>query len=265
VQESNFRERYHASIIALHREGKRIAGPVGETVLNAGDLMLLLGGDKMQNSSDLFLLKQHDVQMVKERKTIFKKITPFGVLLLLVLGITGVLDLFIAATLAITLFLVTKTLRFNEIRKTFDFDLAVLLVSSLAIGQALSKTGAAHWVARGVLELGGNQPVIAISLLFAVTLFTTAVISNAAAVAIVFPLAVSLANQLHISTTPVMIAIAFAASADFMTPIGYQTNLMVYGPGNYAFKDFFKVGFPLTILYTTTCILFISWYYNLYL
>jgi di/tricarboxylate transporter len=265
VQESNFREHYHASIIALHREGKRIAGSVGETILNAGDLMLLLGGDQMQNSSDLFLLKQHDVQLIKERKTLLKKTAPFAVLLLLVLGITGVLDLFIAATLAITIFLFTKTLRFNEIRKSFDFDLAVLLVSSLAIGQALAKTGAAQWVAEGLLQLGGNKPIVAISLLFTVTLFTTAVISNAAAVAIVFPLAVSLAQQLHISTTPVMIAIAFAASGDFMTPIGYQTNLMVYGPGNYAFKDFFKVGFPLTVIYTTACILFISWYYNLYL
>lgn len=148
-------------------------------------------------------------------------------------------------------------------KKTFDFDLAVLLVASLAIGQALSKTGAAQLVAEGVLQLGGGQPRVAISLLFAVTLFITAVVSNAAAIAIVFPMAVSLAHQIHISTTPVMIAIAFAASADFMTPIGYQTNLMVYGPGNYAFKDFFKVGFPLTVLYTTACIFFISWYYNL--
>jgi di/tricarboxylate transporter len=264
VQDSNFRQRYHASIIALHRHGKRIAGPVGDTVLNAGDLMLLLGGDKMHNnSSDLFLLKHHDVQMVNEKKTLLKKLTPFAVLLLLVLGITGVLDLFIAAALAIMLFLLTKTLLFNEIRKTFDFDLAVLLVASLAIGQALSKTGAAQWVAEGVLQLGSTQPMVAISLLFTVTLFITAVISNAAAIAIVFPLAVSLANQLHMSTTPVMIAIAFAASADFMTPIGYQTNLMVYGPGNYAFKDFFKVGFPLTLLYTVACIVFISFYYNL--
>ncbi len=105
--------------------------------------------------------------------------------------------------------------------------------------------------------------MVTISLLFAVTLFITAVISNAAALAIVFPLAVSLAHKLDISTTPVMVAIAFAASADFMTPIGYQTNLMVYGPGNYAFKDFFKVGLPLTVIYTAACILFISWYYNL--
>ncbi len=165
--------------------------------------------------------------------------------------------------MAIVLFLLTKTLHFSEIRKTFDFDLAVLLVASLAIGQALTKTGAARWLVEGVLQVGGTQPVVAISLLFAITLLITAVISNAAAVAIVFPLAVFMAQQLQISTTPVLVAIAFAASADFMTPIGYQTNLMVYGPGNYSFRDFFKVGFPLTIIYASACILFISLYYNL--
>jgi di/tricarboxylate transporter len=241
-----------------------MAGSVGETVLNAGDLMLLLGSDKMtKSSSDIFLLKQHDVQMFTERKTWLKKATPIAVLCLLVTGITGVLDLFIAVTLALMLFIISGTLKFNEIRKSFDLDLAILLVASLAIGQALSKSGAAQWAAEGVMQIGGNQPIVAISLLFALTLFITAVISNAAALAIVFPLAVSLALQLHISTTPVLVAIAFAASADFMTPIGYQTNLMVYGPGNYAFKDFFRVGFPLTVLYTTACILFISWYYKI--
>jgi di/tricarboxylate transporter len=264
VRESNFREQYHASIIALHRHGKRIGEPVGEIELGAGDLLLLLGDDQMyDNHSDLFLLKRHDVQLFKEKKPLLNKITPFLVLALLVTGITGILDLFMAASLAIVVFLVTKTLKFKDIKSAFDFDLAVLLVASLAIGLALSKTGAAQSVTEGVLQLGGTNPVVAISLLFIVTLFITAVISNAAAIAIVFPLAVSLAEQLDISTTPVMVAIAFAASADFMTPIGYQTNLMVYGPGNYSFKDFFKVGFPLTVLYSTACILFINWYYNL--
>lgn len=264
VKQSNFRQQYNASIIALHRQGKRIAGPVGETILGAGDLVLLLGGDKMHtNQSDLFLLKRHDLQLVRRKKTFLNQIAPFAALALLILGITRVLDLFIATSLAILVFVAIKTLRFNDLKKAFDFNLAVLLIASLAIGLALSKSGAAQWVATGVLSVSGTHPVAAISLLFAVTLLITAVISNPATVAIVYPLAVSLANQLHISTTPVFVAIAFAASCDFMTPIGYQCNLMVYGPGNYSFKDFFKIGFPLTLIYFTACIIFISWYYNL--
>ena len=118
-------------------------------------------------------------------------------------------------------------------------------------------------MATTMLRYGGTDPRTAIILLFTGTVLITAVISNTAAVAIVFPLALALANQLHISTTPVFVSIAFAATCVFMTPIGYQCNLMVYGPGNYSFKDFFKVGFPLTLLYMITCILFIFWYYNL--
>jgi di/tricarboxylate transporter len=226
--------------------------------------LLLLGGDKMHNSqSDLFLLKRHDIQLIRSKKTFTNTIAPFVALALLVLGVTRVIDLFIATSLAILVFVVIKTLQFNDFKKAFDFDLAILLIASLAIGLALSKSGAAEWVAIGVLSMSGTQPVAAISLLFAVTLLITAVISNPATVAIVFPLAVSLANQLQISTTPVFVAIAFAASCDFMSPIGYQCNLMVYGPGNYSFKDFFKIGFPLTLIYGTACIIFISRYYNL--
>jgi di/tricarboxylate transporter len=91
----------------------------------------------------------------------------------------------------------------------------------------------------------------------------TALITNAAAVSIVFPIAMSMAEQLNLSTTPFFVAIAFAASGDFMTPIGYQTNLMVYGPGGYTFKDFVRVGTLLTLIYSVVCILFISYFYNL--
>jgi di/tricarboxylate transporter len=266
IRESNFRQRFNASIIALHRQGKRITGPVGETILNAGDLLLLLGGNKMPNNqSDLFLLKRHDLQLVKRKKNVLTQIAPFVALALLILGITRVMDLFFATSLAILVFVAINTLRFNDFKKAFDFDLAVLLIASLAIGLALYKSGAAEWIATGVLTISGTHQIAAISLLFVLTLLITAVISNPATVAIVFPLAVSLSTQLHISATPLFVTIAFAASCDFMTPIGYQCNLMVYGPGNYSFKDFFKIGFPLTVIYAAACIIFISWYYNLYL
>ncbi len=102
----------------------------------------------------------------------------------------------------------SKTLRFRDIRSVFDFDLAVLLVASLAIGLALTKSGAAQLLAQSMLQYGGTDPKTAIVLLFVTTILITAVISNAATVAIVFPLALSLAQQLHISTAPVFVAIA---------------------------------------------------------
>ena len=264
VKETDFRRKFNASIIALHREGKRITGSVGETVLNAGDLLLLLGNEKMpHHHADLFLLVRHDVEILSAKRSRASRLVSFSTVILLLFGIVGIMDLFIAATVGIILFFATKTLKLRDIRAAFDFDLAVLLVASLAIGLALTKSGAAQLVAESLLSYGGTDPRMAIMLLFITTILITAVITNAAAIAIVFPLAVSLAQTLHISTTPVFVAIAFATTCDFMTPIGYQCNLMVYGPGNYSFKDFFKVGFPLTILYSAVCLFFIFWYYNL--
>lgn len=264
VRETDFRKRYNASIIALHRQGKRITGSVGETVLNAGDLLLLLGNEKMPlHSADLFLLMRHDVEVLNAKRSIISKLITLTAVVLLILGIVGIMDLFMSAAVGILLFFASKTLKFRDIRSVFDFDLAVLLVASLAIGLALTKSGAAQLLAQSMLQYGGTDPRTAIVLLFVTTILITAVISNAATVAIVFPLALSLAQQLHISTAPVFVAIAFASTCVFMTPIGYQCNLMVFGPGNYSFKDFFKVGLPLTLLYSTVCLFFIFWYYNL--
>ena len=264
VKETDFRKRFNASIIALHRQGKRVTGSVGETVLNAGDLVLLLGNEKMPDKhADLFLLVRHDVAILSPKRSFVSKLITLCTVVLLILGIVGIMDLFISASLGIILFFSTKTLKLRDIRTAVDFDLVVLLVASLAIGLALTKSGAAQLLAEAVLSYGSADPRMALLLLFVTTVLITAIITNAAVIAIVFPLALSLANNLHISATPMFVAIAFATTCDFMTPIGYQCNLMVYGPGNYSFKDFFKVGFPLTILYSTVCLFFIFWYYNL--
>ena len=106
-------------------------------------------------------------------------------------------------------------------------------------------------------------PVAVLTALFLSTILLTALITNAAAVSIMFPIAMAVAEQSNLAYTPFFVGIAFAASGDFMTPIGYQTNLMVYGPGGYTFRDFLRVGSPLTLMYTILCIAFISYFYNL--
>jgi di/tricarboxylate transporter len=155
-------------------------------------------------------------------------------------------------------------LNLSEIRRELDLSLLLILVCSLAVGVALEKSGTADWIAKGLILSGKTLgPVGVLSALFLVTIFLTALITNAAAVSIVFPIAMAVAEQMNLPYTPFFVAIAFAASGDFMTPIGYQTNLMVYGPGGYSFKDFLRVGGPLTVLYTVICISFISYWYNL--
>ena len=233
--------------------------------LSGGDFLLLLTGENARSAiheRNLFLISTP--KKVEKNKPWWLKSLGIVSLLSLVLGVIGVIPLFIACLFILLAMVATKLLNLPEIRRQLDLSLLMILVCSLAIGVALVKSGAAHIVAGALfsyIEPFGTIPVI-IALFISTTLLT-ALITNAAAVSIMFPIAMSLASLTDISTTPFFIAIAFAASGDFITPIGYQTNLMVYGPGGYSFKDFFRVGFPLTILYMVTCISFISWYYQL--
>jgi di/tricarboxylate transporter len=265
IRDSDFRKKYNASIIAIHRNGKRVSGKVGEMHLAGGDFLLLLT-DERENGNhekDLFFLSvPRKVKPERSRTKSIIGILSFG---LLISGVVGVLPLFDVCLVILIILVFFAVLNLSEIRRELDLSLLLILVCSLAVGVALEKSGTADWIAKGLIVSGKTLgPVGVLAALFLVTIFLTALITNAAAVSIVFPIAMSVAEQMHLSYTPFFVAIAFAASGDFMTPIGYQTNLMVYGPGGYTFKDFLRVGGPLTLLYTLICISFISYWYNLY-
>ncbi|MEP2671045.1 MAG: SLC13 family permease [Cyclobacteriaceae bacterium] len=265
IKDSDFRKRYNASIVALHRNGKRVSGKVGEMTLSGGDFLLLLAGDNPRST-----IQERNLFLISKSLKVFKKrpwwVNTIGLLSFaaLGLGITGVVPLFTACLLILLTLVVSKVLNLTEIRRQLDLNLLLVLVCSLAIGVALVKSGAADSIANFILTyIRGFGIIPIIAALFIVTTLLTALITNAAAVSIMFPIAMSLSQLTGVPSTPFFIAIAFAASGDFITPIGYQTNLMVYGPGGYSFKDFFKVGLPLTIIYMITCIAFIAWYYQL--
>ncbi len=265
IKDSDFRKKYNASIIAIHRNGKQVSGKVGELELSGGDFLLLLAGEGQLNGGsekDLFFIS------VPKKVTTDKKpwLTWAGLVcfVLLILGVVDVLPLFTVSLVILSALVFLGVLNLMEIRRQLDLGLLMVLVCSLAIGVALEKSGTAALIAGGLMDVGKQLgPVAVISALFLVTIFLTALITNAACVSIMFPIAMSLAEQMHLPYAPFFVAIAFAASGDFITPMGYQTNLMVYGPGGYTFKDFAKVGAPLTILYALICISFISWFYKL--
>ncbi len=265
IRDSDFRKKFNASIIAIHRNGKRVPGKVGEMNLAGGDFLLLLAGDNRENGNhekDLFFLSVP--KKVKSEKT--KNLGIVGMLsvLLLISGVVGIFPLFDVCLVILSGLVFFGILNLVEIRRELDLSLLLILVCSLAIGVGLEKSGTADWIANILItSVQAFGPVAVMASLFLVTIFLTALITNAAAVSIVFPIAMSIAEQMELSNTPFFVAIAFAASGDFMTPIGYQTNLMVYGPGGYTFRDFLRVGTPLTILYTIICITFISYFYNL--
>jgi di/tricarboxylate transporter len=265
IKDSDFRKKYNASIIAIHRDGKQVSGKVGEMELSGGDFLLLLAGEGQLNGN-----AEKDLFFISVPKKIITKRKPWltwagvGCFGLLLLGVVDVLPLFTVSLVILSLLVFFGVLNLAEIRRQLDLGLLMVLVCSLAIGVALEKSGTAALMAGGLMGVGKQLgPVAVVSALFFVTIFLTALITNAACVSIVFPIAMSLAEQMHLPYTPFFVAIAFAASGDFITPMGYQTNLMVYGPGGYTFKDFAKVGAPLTVLYALICISFITWFYNL--
>jgi di/tricarboxylate transporter len=263
IKDSDFRNRYQASIISIHRNGTQLKGNIGETKVQAGDLFLMLTGkDHSRNDylKDLIVITLRGE--ISSENGRFRQLPSLLALSLLFTGIIGWLDLFMAAFAGILTLYLFKVLNLQTLRKAVDLDLLLILVCSLSLGVALNNSGAATLLASGLLFLThGAAPVWALLLLFVMTLVLTSLITNAAAVSIMFPIAMELGQQLGLPLTPFFVAIAFAASGDFMTPIGYQTNLMVMGPGNYKFRDYFAIGFPLTLIYGTVVMVFIQWYY----
>lgn len=262
IKNSDFRNRYRASIVSIYRKGEQLKGNIGETRVQAGDLFLMLtdGNNTPAHAKDLIIVtRQGEIQKQNGAKNYFPSILAIAFLLA---GIVGLMDLFLAAMVGIFVLFLFKSMDVFLIRKAVDVDLLAVLISSLAIGVGLKNSGAANLLVEGVLLFSDQYSILfSISMLFIITLILTTFITNAAAVSIMFPIAMEMGDQLGEPLTPFFVAIAFAASGDFVTPIGYQTNLMVMGPGNYKFKDYFRLGFPLTLMYTAICLLFINFYY----
>jgi di/tricarboxylate transporter len=124
----------------------------------------------------------------------------------------------------------------------------VVIAASFALGNAMTVTGAADWVVGGLLGIGNLSPWQVLVLVYLLTALFTEVITNNAAAVLMFPIALALSQQLDVSVLPFAVAVMFAASASFITPLGYQTNLMVYGPGRYKFSDYVKIGMPLSLI-----------------
>lgn len=262
-------ERFNGKIIAMHRNGEKISGQLDNIKLVHGDMLLLSVGESalkhLDGMTDLYILSKIDKNKnggLKNGNKLF-----LGTLgLILLLALLKIVSLFTALIFIMVSALVLKMFGFKDIKKHLDIDLIVLLVSALVLGNALIKTGAADLVANTFIEilLPLGRVTILIGL-FVMTVALTSFVTNVAAVSIMFPIAYSVCQQMGVSDgTPFYITIAFAASAAFITPVSYQTNWMVYGPGGYKSKDFLRVGSPLLLLYATTCLLFIVFYYGIF-
>ena len=260
------RRRYGVYTLALHRRDQNIKGTLDDVVVRIGDTLLLEGAaeDIARLAADMDVL---EVNAPSERA--FRR-SHSPIALLALLGLVGlaafqVAPIFLLAIVAVAVVLVTRCIDAEEAFGFVDGRLLVLIFAMLAIGAALEHSGAV------VLIAGGLAPYLAILpgflIVWAICLLTsvlTEMFSNNAVAVVITPLAISIAAQLGMDPRPLVVAVMVAASASFATPIGYQTNMLVYGPGGYKFTDFLKVGIPLNLSIGVLASLCIPWFWPLY-
>ena len=264
VKTINFRSKYDAAIIAVHRNGVRIMEKLGEIMLRAGDVLLLFTGEnfliRTENTMDFyFISKVRGFVKLEWYKT---AVLLGGLMLSILLSAFGVIRLFMGLILVIIASLALKITNPKDLSKSIDYNLAIIIVLSLALGIAMAKSGAADLLADSIINV--FMPLGKIGILFGIFLITSilaAYITSKAAAAIIFPISLTMSANLDLNPVPFVLIVAFASAANFMTPIGFQTNLMVYGPGNYSFKDFMKVGGPLTFIYMIVAVTILSLVY----
>ncbi|WKN41258.1 SLC13 family permease [Tunicatimonas pelagia] len=264
AKEIDFRRRYDAAIVAIHRNGERLSGKIGEIKLRQGDLLLLYAGRDFRNRADLyrdiFIVSQvkEFLQPKRENTFLFMLVTIASIAALLV----DFISLFTALLVIFAAMVGLRMIALSDVKREVDINMVGILVFSLALGQAMITTGSGDLVAQQILGATASLgPTAVLASLLIITTLLTSFITNVGAVSIMFPLAYAISNTLQIDGTPLYLGVAYAASSAFLTPIGYQTNLIVYGPGGYNFRDFFRIGLPITAIYLATVLSMIKLLY----
>ena len=259
LKSSNFRNRYRGMAIGLRHRGRLVTSKIGATRLQAGDALLVeVRKDNLayfNESNDFVFINRINVVTYQKRKMIPSLIVLAGVVTVAALGITSIVVSAIAGSVLLVLM---RTITLEEAYKAIDWRVIFLLAGAITLGIALDKTGATKLFSEGIISaIGPDNPYLLVSAFYFITFVLTSVMSNSATVALIAPIAIFTSQSLGIDSRPLLIAVMFAASADFMTPIGYQTNTMIYSAGRYKFLDFFKVGSPLDIIFWITATLLI--------
>lgn len=259
VRESNFRELYGAAIISISREGSRIPGKVGDIEFRPGDTLLVEAGpsfvEKHKHSRDFLLVSALQDSAPPDFR---RAPLSFAILLLMILFATFEwAPLFEASFIAAGLMVATGCLTMQSATRSIEYHIVAGIAASFAMGVALEESGAAALIGRSLVDVAAGNPLLALVALCVVTMLVTELITNNAAGVLMFPIAMSMAELAGADFMPFVITVMVAASMGFVTPIGYQTNLMVYGPGGYRLMDFVRFGLPLKLLCGVVTILIV--------
>ncbi|MCA9196598.1 MAG: SLC13 family permease [Planctomycetales bacterium] len=274
VREANFRRRYNAAVVAVHRGGQRVTSKIGDIALEPGDTLLLQTRDdfvtRYRNDPTFYLVsgvegyspRRHDRALVA------------GSLLILLIGWLIVANFDFAknispmfaspalpavASVAVAVAMImTRCISTADARSALNLQVLITIVGALALGQALQSSGAADGIAKFIVHrVGHEHPFLLLLVVYGLAMVFTELITNNAVAVIVLPLAISVAQNAGLNPRPFVMAVAMSASLAFLTPVGYQTNLMVMGPGGYRPSDFLKVGLPISLSVTITAVVLI--------
>jgi di/tricarboxylate transporter len=275
IPEFNFYEHYHAVVLAIHRNGERITSNMDKLKLKSGDNLVLLTTEKfIENWGDskIFYLTSY-IRDYRSTGTFWKKWLAFIILLAMIIGTTfgkfitspdGInFDMFYFSSIAAVLLIWMKIMPHQKYTKAISWDVLITIASAFALSKAMQNSGTAEAIAKTTINFSkGFGPWGILAALYLLTAIFTEIITNNAAAALVFPIALSAAQQLGVDPKPFFVTIAIAASASFATPIGYQTNLIVQAIGNYKFRDYLKIGLPLNILAFILSMLLIPYFWS---
>jgi len=250
IREGRFRSTYGAVVIAVARNGERLNGKIGDIALEPGDTLLLEAGpgfrDQQRSNRHFYLVSEvagstpprHDRAWIA-----------FTVLAGMVLAVTlGLVPMVAATLLAAGAMVATRCISSTEARRAIEWESLLLIAASFGLAKAMEKTGLAGSIAGATVDAAGANPYLVLAAIYLVAMLFTELMSNNAAAVLTFPIAWQTASDLGVNPTPFIMAITVAASCGFATPMGYQTNLMIYGPGGYKFSDYLRFGGPLNLL-----------------
>jgi len=260
LKKAGFRARFDAAVVAVRREGCALSGKLGDIVLQSGDFLVLAVGQDFASRTNLsknfFILSGHQaVNMLsgwRDHGTVWGFIAAILISVITPVSLLSCLFIYVAALIF------SGSLTVNEIKRRFPLEIWIIVLGALTLATAIENTGLAIIIAQCIERfLDGHSVYLAFISIFIVTLLMTELITNSAAAALIFPIAYNIALGLGVDPIPFVMAVAFGASGSFISPYGYQTNVMVYNAGNYQLIDFIKFGLPISFVYSVTVLLMI--------
>lgn len=248
-----------ATVLAVHRRGEVLRKQLKEVRLNVGDVLLMLVPETdmqaLRQDSNVLVLSQRDAEKPMGWRAPFALVTMALVIAVSAVGWAPISITALVGAVAMTL---AGCLRADEVYDAIDWRIIILLAGLLPLGVAMSQSGAAEFIVVNTIGLVSDfGPLVVLAVLYLMALLLTEFMSNAAAAVLLTPIGMSTANMMGVDSTPFLIAVTFAASTSFATPVGYQTNTMVYNAGGYRFTDFIKVGLPLNLIFWVLGVIFI--------